>query len=235
MEYFNCPFEIKQENITEQGIFTGYGSTFGGKPDSYGDIVEQGAFTDSLKKGGRNGSGIAMLWQHNPDQPIGVYQQVIEDSKGLQVVGKLALEVQQGKEAYVLMRMGALNGLSIGWDFQRDEKGNRLDGSWIEEEKNGIRIRTLKKIELWEISPVTFPANINATINNVKVNAEGIERAYIEAKNIRELENMLRDAGISKKGSEIIASKSKFALERDWKKYSYEILNAIKQIRKEIQ
>jgi uncharacterized protein len=227
LKYFNCPFNIKQEDITEQGIFIGYGSTFGGKPDSYGDIIVKGAFTETLKKGGRNGTGIAMLWQHNSDEPIGVYKEVIEDQKGLRVIGQLALDVQRGKEAYHLMKMGALNGLSIGWDFLRDDNGDKLDSSFEIIEKNKQRIRYLKQLELWEISPVTFMANTNATIT-------GVKGVYESAKTLREFEEGLRELGLSKDASCYIASKCKFGLEQEWNKDSYEILNAIKQIRKQI-
>jgi uncharacterized protein len=105
--YYDCPFEIKSEDITDKGRFSGYGSTFGGKPDSYGDIIVQGAFKETLERGGRNGNGIGMLWQHRSEEPIGVYESIVENSKGLKVEGQLALEVQRGKEAYILMKMKA--------------------------------------------------------------------------------------------------------------------------------
>ncbi|MCK5606772.1 HK97 family phage prohead protease, partial [Candidatus Pacearchaeota archaeon] len=63
-----------KEDGDEAGVFTGYGSTFGGKPDSYGDIVVAGAFRNTLAKGGRNGNGVAMLWQHEMHNPIGIWE-----------------------------------------------------------------------------------------------------------------------------------------------------------------
>jgi HK97 family phage prohead protease len=223
--YYNCPFEIKKEDITDAGIFEGFGSTFGGKPDSYGDIITEGAFKETLRKGGRNGTGIAMLWQHKSDKPIGVYQEVVETEKGLKVRGELALEVQQGKEAYILMKMGALNGLSIGWDFLRDKDGNRFDDA-MEMSKNN-KIRYLKRLELWEISPVTFPANTRATITTVKAVIE-------EAKNIREFEHALRDEGLSIQAAKYIASLCKPKLEKKWNKDIYNILYAVRNLRKKI-
>lgn len=182
MDRLDCLFEVKQ--LAEDGTFSGYGSTFGGEPDSYGDVIAKGAFSKSLAKGGRNGTGIAMLWQHNSDQPIGVWPSISEDSKGLAVEGKLAVDTALGKDAYTLLKMGAIKGLSIGY--------NTIDFEYNTESK----IRTLKEIELWEISLVTFPANTNATITGIK--------AFEEAQNIREFEKALRDAGLSIKQAKYI-------------------------------
>lgn len=226
LNYYNCPFEINQKDITDTGVFEGFGSTFGGKPDSYGDIIKEGAFSETLKKGGRNGNGVAMLWQHKSDNPIGVYSKIVEVQKGLAVTGQLALEVQQGKEAYILMKMGALNGLSIGWDLLRDSDGNRFEDSF-EMSKNN-KIRYLKRLELWEISPVTFPANTRATITSVKAVIE-------EAKNIREFENALREEGnLSIQAAKYIASLCKPKLEEKWNKDMYNILYAVRNLRKKI-
>ena len=191
-EYMDMPFEVKTEDVDEQsGIFKGYGSTFGGKPDSYGDVIVEGAFKDSLMNGGRNGFGIGMLWQHDPKQPIGTWIELLENKKGLQVVGKLTKGVKQADEALLLMKDGALKGLSIGYDL---EKGGY-------EYDNEKKIRYLKKINLWEISPVTFPANTRAQITTVKA----IENAKTE----RELETALRDAGLSQKQALIMVSRCK--------------------------
>jgi HK97 family phage prohead protease len=186
MEKLDFGFEIKEADIKEDGTFEGYGSTFGGIPDAYGDVIAQGAFRASLQKGGRNGNGIALLWQHNPDQPIGIWRSITEDSKGLAVSGKLAREVRQAEEAYILLKMGALKGMSIGYDT-------------VEYEFNkDTKIRTLKEVNLWEISLVTFPANVSATVTGVK--------ALEEAKNIRDFERILREAGLSSRQAVYICS-----------------------------
>jgi hypothetical protein len=225
-KYFDCAF-IK-EDISEKGIFQGYGSTFGGDPDDYGDIVVSGAFKETLKKGGRNGNGVCMLWQHRSDKPIGVYEEIEENRKGLRIVGQLALEVQQGKEAYILMKMGALNGLSIGWDFLRDENNNIYEDSYEIVKTEEKSKRYLKRLELWEISPATFPANRRATIVSVK-------DAIKNAKNIRDFENALRDEGnLSHNAAKYIASICKPTLEKNWNKYTYEMLHLVRDIRKKI-
>lgn len=198
------PLEIKAEDITEEGIFMGYASTFGGKPDSYGDVIRQGAFKETLKKGGRNGTGIALLWQHDSSKPIGIWTEIVENSRGLKVTGKLNLDVQLGKEAYSLMKMGAVKGLSIGFTPAIDDKGELLEDAYEWDSKK--RIRYLNKVDLWEISTVTFPANTRANVTDVK-------NAIENAKDERELEDALREVG----GLSLSASKYIVGLIKDVK------------------
>jgi HK97 family phage prohead protease len=120
----------------------------------------------------------AMLWQHDSNEPIGVWTEMVEDSKGLRIKGKLALDTTRGKEAHALLKMGALNGLSIGfvskqWAYDRETE-----------------VRTLTEIDLWEVSLVTFPANEKARVTNVK--------AADELATPKDAERILRDAGFSK-------------------------------------
>ena len=176
LQFIDVPFEIKDSDVEETGTFRGYGSVFGNK-DSHDDIILPGAFLKTIAKGGRNGTGVAMLLQHDSRRPIGIWTNLFEDKKGLKVEGKLAMGTQDGKETYELMKMGALKGLSIGYDSILYE---------IDEKK---KIRYLKEVELWEISPVTFGSNTRATVLTVK----SIE----EAKTEREFESLLREAGVS--------------------------------------
>jgi HK97 family phage prohead protease len=178
------PFEIKAEDINEDGTFEGYASTFGGTPDSYGDVIVEGAFAKTLARGGRNKNGIAMLWQHDSSEPIGIWLEHVENRKGLKVKGKLEIESDFGKRVYGLLKMGAVKGLSIGWDYPRDKNGKIIEGAREYNDKK--KINYIKEVELWEISPVTFAANIRADITKVK--------GYIEkATNEQELEHALRD------------------------------------------
>jgi len=93
MGILNVPFEIKESNIQESGTFSGYGSVFGNK-DSHGDICVQGCFSKSINSGGRNGTGVAMLYQHYSRNPIGIWKMIVEDSRGLKVEGQLAMGTQ---------------------------------------------------------------------------------------------------------------------------------------------
>lgn len=117
----------------------GYASLFGAA-DRGGDTVEPGAYAASLA----SGRAIKMLWQHDPAQPIGVWSEVCEDAKGLFVKGRLLDGVARAKEAAELIRAGAIDGLSIGY---RTLRATKNDGGG----------RTLKELELWEVSLVTFP------------------------------------------------------------------------------
>ena len=163
--------EIKAES--EKGIFTGYGSIFGNE-DQGSDIMQKGAFSKSLQN--RPASKVKMLYQHKTDEPIGVFTEIYEDNKGLFVKGQLAMGTQKGREAYELLKMGALDGMSIGFRADPEKQG-------YNENKRGVR--TLKEVDLMEISLVTFPMNESALIETVKGNA----------KNIREWETILREAG----------------------------------------
>ena len=206
-KYIDCPLNIKTEDITEQGLFTGWGSTFGGEPDSYGDIVEKNAFKDTLNSGGRNKNGIfPILWQHKTDTILGKWVELKETNEGLAVTGQLNLKLQKAQEAQELLKMGILF-LSIGYELMRDKQGNIIENSFKYSEDK--KIRYLHNLSLFEISLCTFPANINATITNVKSVIE-------EAKNIREFEDGLRDLGLSGKASIYIASLCKHELEKKW-------------------
>ena len=156
-DYLDVPFEVKA--VSDDGLFSGYGSVFG-VLDSYKEIVAPGAFAESLQ-----GRMPALLWQHRSGEPIGVYTAVREDAVGLYVEGKLALKTARGAEAYELLKMRALSGLSIGF-VSREDSYDKVSG-----------IRTLKKVDLWEVSLVTFPANDAARISGVKrPSACGAER-----------------------------------------------------------
>ncbi len=119
---------------------------------------------------------VKLLSQHKTDEPIGVFTEIYEDQKGLYVKGQLAMGTQKGRETYELLKMGALDGMSIG--FKADPTKQSYN-----ENKRGVR--TLKEVDLMEISLVTFPMNEQAMVQSVKGNS----------KSIREWEKILRDAG----------------------------------------
>src|SRR5690606_4549046 len=102
LKHLDVPFEVRE--VSEDGTFTGYGSVFGVK-DSYNEIVVPGAFVDSIEK-----RVPAMLWQHRSGEPIGVYEEVREDSVGLFLRGRLAMKTARGAEAYELLKMKAISG-----------------------------------------------------------------------------------------------------------------------------
>jgi HK97 family phage prohead protease len=160
--------DIKTE---QEGVFKGYASTFG-NVDNGNDIVAKGAFTKSLAE--RPANKVKLLSQHKTDEPIGIFTEMFEDSKGLFVKGRLALGTQKGRETYELMKMGAIDGMSIGF------RANPEKQTYNESK----RTRTLNEVQLLEISLVTFPMNERAIVQSVKGD-----------KSIREWETILRDSG----------------------------------------
>lgn len=137
------------------GSFSGYASVFGGAPDDVGDVVAPGAFRRSLAEHKAAGTRPLLLWQHDPDQPIGVWTGIVEDGRGLKVSGRLVLETARGREAHALLKAGALDGLSIGY---RVRSADRRPGG----------VRVLRDVELVEISLVSLPAAAAARVTNVK-------------------------------------------------------------------
>ncbi len=202
---------IKQ--LTDNGTFEGYGSVFGVK-DTYSEIVAPGAFLKSLEEHRGHGTLPAMLWQHDPRRPIGVYTEMREDEKGLYVKGQLALETQHGKEAHNLLKMGALNGLSIGF--------MPVETSFNEDTKT----YTLTEVDLWEVSLVTFPANGESRIENVKGAIGGMT-------SLADAERFLRDAGLASRSqaTAIVAKIKEIALrQRDADHAKSDILTSSKRL-----
>ena len=146
-----APCDLK--SVEADGTFSGYASLFG-EVDLGQDLVMPGAFRDSLAA--RGPRGVKLLFQHDPNEPIGVWLELNEDARGLFARGRLMPEVSRAREVLSLMRAGALDGLSIGF---RTVKG-RTDA------KTGVR--RLDKIDLWEISIVTFPMLPEARVSAVK-------------------------------------------------------------------
>lgn len=177
--------DVQFKAVGDEGEFEGYGSVFG-VVDSYNEVVDKGAFTESLQKHGMP----KLLLQHSSWMVGGIYVEAREDEKGLYVKGKLNLEVQAARETHSLLKQGALNGLSIGFRTLEEE---------VDKETG---ITHLKKVRLYEVSVVTFPANEEATISGVKAAPE----------NIREFEKFLREAGYSQEDAKLIASKGINAL-----------------------
>ncbi len=164
--------------VEADGGFSGYASLFGAI-DLGKDVMERGAFSRSIRE--RGAAGIRMLYQHDPNQPIGVWSEIREDARGLFVRGRLSPEVARSREVLALMRAGALDGLSIGFRAVRA----RSDA------KTGVR--RILEADLWEISVVTFPMLPGARVESVKA------RGSRALPTIRTFERWLtRDAGLTR-------------------------------------
>ena len=162
----------------EDGTIEGYASVFGVK-DNWDDIIVPGAFLATLNAHKAAGTMPALLWQHEDDKPIGIWQEMVEDTRGLRVKGQLALETSRGKEAHALLKMGAINGLSIGF----------ISKAWSYDVETDVR--TLTEVDLWEVSLVTFPANHAARVTSVKSTPDTLNLP-------KDAELVLRDAGFRK-------------------------------------
>ena len=201
-------YDDEDDENKEFGLFEGYGSVFGNK-DLGNDVIQQGAFTKSLRK--RKNKGVKLLYQHKSDMPIGVFDEVREDDHGLVVKGRLALKTQAGAEAYELLKMGALDGLSIGFRVNPEEV--------TYDKRNNKRI--IKEVDLMEVSLVTFPMNPQATVRSVKG----------EQYSIREWENGLRDAfNLSRSEAKVAAKAVTKCFDQREVDESAEVVDAIKNL-----
>lgn len=197
--------------ISESGEFEGYGSVFN-VTDSYGDMVVKGAFTRSLNDMKAKSKMPALLWQHNQQEPIGVYTEIKEDENGLYVKGKLLIEDDPlAKRAFAHLKAGSITGLSIGYQLKDYEYDNAKD------------VFILKDIELYEVSLVTFPANDEARVSNVK---NSFKKGDIPTPT--DLERCLRDVGLSRNQAKAFMSKGYKALnQRDVELSALSIINSI--------
>lgn len=168
----DMPCEFKEIDQDDDGSFEGYASVFNNK-DLGNDVIRRGAFLDSIAE--RSPKGIKLLYQHKSDEPIGVIDSLEEDSKGLKIKGRLAMGTQKGKEVFELMKMGALDSMSIGYRLKPD--GYKYDPK--------DKRRIIKSVDLMEISLVTFPMNPKAKVTKVK----------LAEMNPTEIEKYLRDVG----------------------------------------
>jgi len=181
------PLQIKEFD-SETGVFEGYANTFDHK-DHAGDITQKGAFTKSLARHKASGSMPALLWQHDMKSPIGVWEEMREDANGLYAKGRLTLGVQKADEALLLMKAGALKGLSIGYHVNDEE--------WSTEQKATL----LNEVDLLETSLVTFPCNDQSNVERVKSLTKNSE-----IPTERDLERALKELGLSNKQSRAFIS-----------------------------
>jgi HK97 family phage prohead protease len=158
--------------------FEGYASLFG-VADGGGDTVAPGAFAASLR---RRGAGqVRMLYQHFTHAPIGVWEEIAEDARGLYVRGRLSGDVEQARDIAALLRDGALNGLSIGFRTLRARRG--IKGA-----------RTLLEIELWEISVVTFPLLAGSTVTAIGARQAAKQSDCTKQSDCKSLAGLFRQA-----------------------------------------
>ncbi|KGQ38073.1 peptidase U35 [Gallibacterium anatis] len=181
--------QFKAQAVKDDGFFAGYCNVFDVK-DSYDEIVRKGAFLASINAWQSRGKMPPVLWNHDRNQPIGVWTTLKEDEHGLYGEGRLLInDVAKAKEVHALLMAGAIDGLSIGYRLNK----------WSYDEQN--EILELLDIDLTEISVVTMPANEESRISVVK---SALEKGSLPT--LSEFEKALRDLGFSKSQAVIVAS-----------------------------
>ena len=194
--------EVKRESESDDYLtISGYGAVFG-NVDNGGDIIVNGSFKECIAKGRKP----KMLWQHDPSQPIGVWDEMREDENGLYMKGRISKKATKGAEIAELVNMGAIEGLSIGYRVQEYEMD--MDEGY----------RKLTKLDLWETSVVTFPMNELANIYDMKsademsdaeikrhieralkaIKVSGTEAKAMASAAMKGRDDVLRDAGVAR-------------------------------------
>lgn len=193
MKTKNAGVALDVKAVGDDGVIEGYASVWN-KVDSYNEAVERGAFKQSLGAARREKRSIKMLYQHDSFQPIGVWDDLVEDDTGLRVKGRILKDASvKAAETYALIREGALDELSIGYREVETKKDPSRPG-----------VLLLKQLNLREVSVVTFGAlSVAARIDSVKSILDGGDLPTV-----RQFEEHLRDAGFSKSLAAAIAAKA---------------------------
>lgn len=193
MEKMSCGLrEFKFAQDGEAMSISGYGAVFG-NVDAYGDVIAPGAFAKSLAAHKAAGTAPLMLLEHgDAPLPIGVWDEMSEDGHGLQVKGRF-LDTTMGIDAWKAAKAGAITGLSIGFRPVEFEMRSKPEDPR----------RTLKAVDLVEVSLVGMPANDKARTVSVK-SADDLKA---EITKLSDLGDLLREvAGWSKSQTEAVLS-----------------------------
>jgi HK97 family phage prohead protease len=193
--FLACPIELKFLDGGSAGSFEGYASVFG-VLDSHRDVVAPGAFKNTLAQMKVRGFNVPLYLNHGArggadGLPSGIWSSIEEDSKGLAVKGQmLGLETDIGRYRHDLVKGGALRGISIGY---RVPPGGATYGKTALDPR-----RTLKTIELGEISLVDNPSNHMSSVTAIKSCSDMTEREFEQL--------LMRDAGLTASEAKTIIS-----------------------------
>ena len=194
MERLYKSFELK---AGDNGIVEGYASTWTKTPDSYGDIVIKGAFTETLKKRKATGHPFPLCFNHDFDQIIGAVAEAEEDDFGLKIKASF-LNTALAQEKRELVKEG------IVWQFSFAYSVLGREEPTEEEKKQGI-FQKLTKLDLYEVSLVPVPANQTAIVTEVKNDSEvETKEAEVEEKSGRR--NSKKDADAIKQAITLLQS-----------------------------
>jgi len=162
---FAAPMEVLFVGDGMPGAFEGYGAVFN-NTDYYENVIAPGAFTDTLASHAAAGTMPAMFVEHSAFElfgdplPIGVWQAMSEDTKGLHVKGKIsALDTDHSKRIVGLMKDKAITGLSIAFKVP--------PGGDVRSSKAGEPKRLINKLNLYAVDLVRDPANAQAQVTHL--------------------------------------------------------------------
>lgn len=197
------PYSVKAvSGAGGEGMIEGYGAVFNDPhptsswslDDDWMDVIAPGTFDRTLAETKARGTLPMMLWMHQRGNVPGAWRSVVEDKSGLMLQGQVSLNAKTPSQVgvYELLKMGAVSGLSIGFQTIKCQ---------LDEE---TKVRTIQDVELTEVSIVDMPGGPSARVTDVKSHP----------KNIQFLETVLRDAGLSRKEAKAVLAKG-FAALRD--------------------
>lgn len=173
IQYLTVPIHVRAAGDVDDPGFTGHASVFG-NVDSYGTVIKKGAFAKTLKE---KALRIPILWQHSSYVPIGKPTEMKEDDTGLYVNSAIVEETQQGAEAMALLRADVPLALSIGFETIKSRRFEEADEEWIDwsdaptwakDPEMHEYVRIIEELRLWEYSIVTFPANQQVSIDDIR-------------------------------------------------------------------
>lgn len=203
-------FDVKELNA--EGRIEGIAATW--SLDRGGDVIDPKAFDKTVSQIKSSGRMPKMLWQHDPNQVIGKWDKIEVQEKGVLMEGQLILDLPRAKEAHILLSHKAIDGLSIGYRTKDSEMSKG--------------VRHIKELELWETSVVTFPMNPEAGVTGVKT-----------LHSIRDVERILRDAGVPQAFAKLVAShgydEAKAMLEGDQREADEKTAEAFAALQKQLK
>ena len=185
MEHLYKEFGIKAD---ENGVIGGYFSTYDRIPDSYGDVIAPGAFTDTIKAREESGHPFPLCWNHDLDQIIGKVDNIIDTEKGPLMTASF-FNTQLAQEKREIVKSGVVYQFSFAYDVK--------EAGPVELE-DGTKANELRKVDLFEVSIVPIPANQNAVVTEIKSEDPEMKNEEPEAKagrrNSGKDEGTIRDA-----------------------------------------
>ena len=179
MEHLYKSFEMKAD--ADNGTISGYFSTYDREPDSYGDVIAEGAFTETIKRREESGHPFPLCWNHDLDQIIGKVDSIEDTEKGPLMTASF-FNTQLAQEKREIVKSGVVYQFSFAYDIK--------DAGQVTLE-DGTKANELRELDLFEVSIVPIPANQNAVMTEVKAGKRNRKSDVEALKQIRTLVDQL--------------------------------------------